>query len=82
MVAKRYVRELASDFRKWYEAKCKEHPYILPAGFLRQVNKAEMMCAGGLVTSRETCEKILDLWRKCEEWVSEKEEKGENGIML
>lgn len=72
MVAKRYVRELASDFRKWYQAKCKEYPDILPAEFLREANKAERMCERGLITSRETCEALLENWRKCEDWILEK----------
>ena len=73
MVAKRYVRELASDFRKWYQKKCKEYPDIieLPAGFLREANETERMCEHGLITNREAAKKILMVWEKCEDWIWE-----------
>lgn len=70
---KRYVKELASDFRKWYEKQCKENPEILPAGFLRQVNKIEFNCGIGLITNREASESILTQWRMCEDYIAKHE---------
>lgn len=69
MVVKRYVRELASDFRKWYQKKCKEYPDILPAGFLREANAIEKLCELGNITNREACAELLENWRKCEDWI-------------
>ena len=70
---KRYVKELASDFRKWYDLKRKENPKILPAGFLRQVNKIERGCIGGIITNREAAEEILKSWRLCEDYIAKHE---------
>lgn len=70
---KRYVKELASDFRKWYNKKCKENPTILPAGFLRQVNKIEFNTKYGLITDRSAAESILTQWRLCEDYIAKHE---------
>ena len=82
MVAKRYVRELASDFRKWYKEKCKEHPEILPAGFLREANAIVKLCERGNYTSREACSELLENWRKCEDWIWVKSMRKESAIKL
>ena len=66
---KRYVKELANDFRKDYQKKCKEHPELLPAGFLREVNKEERMCERGMITNREAVKSIMEIWEKLDDWI-------------
>lgn len=76
MVVKRYVRELASDFREWYQKKSKEYPDILPARFLREANAIVTCCELGMSTNRNACYALLENWRKCEDWIWAKQEYG------
>ena len=82
MVTKRYVRELASDFRKWYKEKCKEHPEILPDRFLREANAIVKSCELGMSTNRNACYELLENWRKCEDWIWVKSTRKESAIKL
>ena len=77
---KRYVKEIASDFRKDYEQKCKENPKILPAGFLRAVNEVENKWGYGFLTNKDAVRTILDIWDACDEWVWK--HAGESAIKL
>lgn len=77
---KRYVKEMISDFRKDYEKKCKENPDFLPAGFIRQMNTIEAHCKLGLLTDRDACSTILEVWYQLDKWISQN--KGESAIKL
>lgn len=77
---KRYVEELASDFRKDYNKKCKEYPNLLPAGFLREVNKICSCTERGIVSNREAVKNIVDIWYKLDDWIFENQDK--NAIKL
>ena len=68
---KRYVKELISDFRKDYDKKCKENPTLLPAGFLREVNKVGRMCERGNIRSRDAVGQILRYWNEFDQWLWE-----------
>ena len=77
---KRYVRELASDFCKDYNKKCREYPNLLPAGFLREANKVFSYAERGMITNREAAKEILDIWYKLDDWIYEN--KDGNAIKL
>lgn len=77
---KRYVKELISDFRKDYEKKCKENPTLLPAGFLREVNKVERACEQGIIRNRDAVKAVIDIWDNLDDWLWEN--KDGNAIKL
>ena len=62
-IAKRYVTELASDFKKYVQKTQKEADHELPQGFLLEVWKVKRNVLNGIVTNREAAERILEIWR-------------------
>lgn len=77
---KRYVKEMISDFGKDYDKKCKENPDLLPAGFLREINKVECYAERNIVTNREAVRRITEIWDALDEWLEQN--KGNAAIKL
>ena len=77
---KRYVKEMISDFRKDYAKKCKENPELLPAGFLREINRLERTYNFGFVPDRDAVKKIIEIWDGLDGWILEN--KGKSAIKL
>lgn len=67
---KRYVKELASDLKKYHKEKCKEYPEILPGGFLDSLRRrVEIPYKNGLITDREAVKEILHIWDKLDDHI-------------